>query len=597
MNREDLLKELQKKRYTKFLKDLNVAQEKHLKILLKKIDELNDKFVFLNGNLYYINYKTAQLSEKLTKKDFAVLIDFELGALSSFFNVDYYYTFLKIIRVFNNVSFRIDPFASKKQIKINKEKKEIVIIDNKIYINKPKKLISYTKEEQEEIMKDYIEHFQNKLNDFLDFIVYTRFTQNRKKSFLNLNAKSNWGKGFLMGIFAEKDFLDTAAIVDTNDLKEDRAVGLQPQQIQNSLVLFLDEFKKFSNHLFKITHSINIEPKFSFKQNVELFAKIMLNADKSESFNYLVDEQIANRVIIIEIKNNKKLDDRPLYLKNTLKYKQVVADFIYNYITEKINSLIKMGREKATLKAEEELRKIYNKYSIKNNFDINETIKETIYSFILKVIKENERLTKKEQDIAANLYIQDNVIYITKTISTLMQILENELDKAEFSKVKFKKGMLLDIFNKQQKTYRILCLPKKAIAISLEEIEEYLGNIRVEKKEFKDIDDFLMKLRHYTYDIPPSAVKYLDEDVIEFYDVIDNIDNINEQLQRYNYDEEKFLKDYAERVEQAKKEYEIKKNFEEAIKTAEEEKELIGFLTADELEKEYELLEKEESPF
>ena len=578
MKREEYLKYFNDKRYIKFLKDLSVAEEKHLRVLKIKIEELINKFVFINNKCFYLNTKNAKLVE-ITKTDFKTLIDFEIGALAGFFNLDSFYTFLKIIRTFNNIVYRLDPFAKEKTIKINKEKNEVVVINNNIYLKEPEK-VDLNSEEAKDILNDYKKHFENKFDYFLDFIIYTRFTSNRKKSFLNLNAKSNWGKGFLMSIFTE--ILEAGVAITETDLREDRAGGLTPDMLQNSLVLFIDEFKKFSNHLFKVTHSINLEPKFSFKTNVEIFAKVLLNADKSESFNYLVDEQVSNRVLLIEIKNKKRLDDRELYKKNNYKYRLIIANYIYNYFKEATNELTKKTKEEAELIANKKLQEIYKKYSITTNYNVEDIIREAIYNFLLKIRNEEDRLTNTEQKIATNIYFEQNNFYITKTIQTLMNILENELDATEYSKVKFKKGMILEILEKEQKTYRINKIPKKAIKISLDEIQEYLDkNVEIAEcnNNFKTPMDFIYSLRRYL-EIEDNEFEIKDNE-ITFYTIQKyTLKQLNEDLRLvYDCNKEEMLQQFANNIKVYSSLKEINQIYNEI---PEEEKEVIE-ITEEEL--------------
>jgi len=480
-NREKLLQQLEKKRYTKFLKDLDSAEEKHLATLIEKTKEMIDKFVFINNNLYYLNKIKAELIQH-TRIDLGNTLQFELGFLSKFFNVSLFYTFLKITRTFKNVKYLINPFFSENKIVVDSKKNEIKIIKKDILITNPDKKykIKITENEYEEIVEDYKKHFLGKLDDFLDFIVYIRFTIDRKKSFLNLNALSNWGKGFLMSIFVED--LEIGMRVEISDLTEGKAGGLTEKDFLNTFVIFVDEFKKFKNNLFKVTHTFMVEPKFSFRCEVEVYAKILLNADKSESFNYLIDEQVSNRVIVMELDKAKPLTENHLYLKNKIKYKYVIAKYIYNYLMEKFKNLISLGREKANIEADRNLERIYKKYSINSNYNIKDLIKETLFSFLLKVKEEdNESLSKEEQKLANYIYINDYSFFIARPVATIMELLKLQLDNAEFSKIAFKKGMLLnDILGKELKTYKINKLPRKAIKIDFDEINKYFNKLETD---------------------------------------------------------------------------------------------------------------------
>jgi len=581
MNKRDkLINILEKKRYTKFLKDLSAANETHLQALIEKTKEMIDKFVFINNNLYYLNNVKAELIQQ-TKTDMQNTLQFELGFLGKFFDVSLFYTFLKITRTFKNVKYTIDPFSDINKIEIDNKKNEIKIIKKNILISNPDKKykINISKKEYEEIIEDYKKHFLNKLDDFLDFIIYTRFTIDRKKSFLNLNAPSNWGKGFLMSIFNED--LEAGIRIEDTDLVEGKAGGLTETQFLNSFVLFIDEFKKFRNHLFKVTHTFLVEPKFSFRFEVDVFAKILLNADKSESFSYLIDEQISNRVLLIELDNASRLTDNKLFKKNKVKYKYAVAKYIYNYITKKFEELTKMGKEKANIEADKQLQKIYYKYSIKTNYNITDIIKENLYTFLLKTKEEEDKLTPSEQKIASSIYYNNYNFYITKPVTTIMNILELELDKTEYSKVAYKRGMLLKLLEKEIKAYKINKLTRKAIKISLDEIEEYLDKLEIFEcnNNFKTPIDFIYSLRRFL-DIRDDEFE-IKNDEITFYTIQKyTLAELNEQLRQiYDCNKKEMLEQFANNIKVYSTLKEINKIYNEI---PDEEKEVIE-ITEEEL--------------
>jgi len=547
--RQKYLTIINKKRYDSFLENLEVCYNNYLKRLITELPRVIDLFVFINKELYYLNNRTAQLIP-LRDKDFKNLIKNHLGSISGFVNTDALQTYIKTLRTFSNIKYTVNPFEKENKILVDKDKREITVIKNKIYLKKPK-VPEISEEQQQKIIKDYMEHWgnNNEFIDFLDFVIYMRFTQDRKKSFLNLNAMTNWGKGFLIGIFSET--LNIGIKVVDSDLKEDKPLGFTENQFLNASVLFIDEFKKFRNHLFTITHELQLEPKFGFKTSVPLFAKILLNFDKSESFTYLVDKQITNRVIVMEIKTKKELQDRELYFKDKVNYKLTIANYIYNYFNKIIEKLTKKGEVEANKIADKRLQEIYKKYSIKNTFNIEETIKETIYTFLLKIKEETDRLTLNEQKIKTNIYIEQGNFYITKTIQTLINILQNELDETEFSKIKYKKGSLLSILEKEQKTYRINKIPKKAVKITLDEIQEYLDkNIEISEcdNNFKAPINFIYELRRYL-DIKDYEFE-IENDEITFYTIQKySLNELNEQLRQiYDCNKEEMLKQFADNI-------------------------------------------------
>ncbi|ACM93007.1 hypothetical protein NAMH_1505 [Nautilia profundicola AmH] len=535
--------------YDKFQLENNPAK---LKTYLSVISEAVSSFISLNNDIYYINKTTGKLA-KMNNKDISNFFEMKDKNVANIVDSSKFATFIKLTKQYKKIKYEVNLFAEKPAVILNEQTEEVIIVRNSLYIKEPEKL-DIKEDEKEKIIKDYSKHFESKFEDFLNFIIYTRFFTDRKKSFLNLNAVSNWGKGFLMSIFTE--LLSVGLTITDEDLKDNKAGGLTEADFLNSIVLFIDEFKKFRNHLFKVTHEYYVEPKFGLKSRVPVFAKILLNADKSESFNYLIDEQISNRVLLMEISHNTKLTDRPLYKQNKYRYRLVIAEYIYNYITSKINYLINLGEEKANMEADKVLSDIYKKYSIKSNYNVEDLIKETIYNFLLKIKKEPEKITGKEVNIKNNIYNIDNAFFITKSVGTIMSILENELDKAEFSKVAYKKGSILQILNKKEKTKRIGGVVKRGIIIDELEINDYLNSLEVsESFEFESLNDFLFRLKHY---IQINEADYtITGNVINFYEnaLINNLDAINESIKNeWNGEVEGFLKEFADNLQIVKPE-------------------------------------------
>lgn len=432
------------------------------------IQILLDKFIYLNNSLYLINSKILNISkiEKTDIKNIVEEICYKKGLyyiqekkdkVKYCYLIDYnkFTTYIKGNNHFGDIKLVDDLFLPKSEVRKNYKRKQIILVKNELLIDKPEKPqdMILTEEIKQKIINDYKRHWKGYLDDFIDYIVSVRFANDRKISYLNLNVKSDWGKGLLMGMFKE---LGIATDITIADLKEDKASGINLNDVLNSFVLFIDEFKKFNNILFKYTHFLKIEEKFKPRVEIPSYAKILLNADKSESFSYAVDEQIKNRVLIMDISNGEKITENPLYLENTLRYKYIIKNYFYEQIVKKVKYYVNLGRTTATVESEKVLRRLKEKYRIESDFNVDELIKDTIYNFIYNFNKKNEEdYSKFESNIKSNIIIKDGYVYIKSPVKTILNILKEELDDTQYKKVEYKKAQIHEIFNTNNKTYKV----------------------------------------------------------------------------------------------------------------------------------------------
>ena len=481
--------------YKKNILKTKLHREAALKVinfLLNSIFYLNDKIIFINKkNGTYSKFNDSDVKNLVQKmcNDFNLYFSDEKEKIRYLIDYSNLITYIKIHNTFENIRFENDVFAKKSDVKIDRIRKEIVFVRNHLIVRKPNSL-NITDSEKEKIINDYKEHWgENYLQDFIDYIVAVRFAQDRKLSYLNLNAPSNWGKSFLMGV-CEELYISTE--VRVSDLREDKASGLSVNSVLNSFVLFIDEFKKFTNVLFKYTHNIIIEEKFRQAVKVPSYAKILLNADESESFSYAVDDQIKNRVLVMKIKSDIKLDDRDLYKKNSYVYKAVIKEFFYNEITKRIENYKSLGKIESVAEAERKLRELKEKYKIESDFNINDLIKNTIAEFILNLKnKQEEEYNNFENKIKDKIIFDSHFVYIKSPVKTILQILKEELDDAEFKKVEYKKAQLHKILDTEQKVYKLNGKTLRAFKIDTNVLEFYLLDKNEQKEIIKEINEIV----------------------------------------------------------------------------------------------------------
>ena len=443
---------------------------------------------FIEKNNFYKTVQTKKKDGKIQIKEVSII------------DTKKFFSYLKLnaqnVKV---ISVRINPFLKKTNFYINKEEKEAVLVKNKIVLKEPNWEIlgAVGEREREDILEDYKKLWDNgeKLFDVLDFIVFGRFLSSRKELQLNINAKSSWGKGFFMGVLED---IGAGFVIKQSDFKGDRPSGLNIQALQNAICLLIDEFKKYNNYLFEINNYMFVEEKFGNRYKVDVYARLFFNAQKSESLVGYINEQITNRISMLEIKTDYLLINSKLYNKNKLIYKEVVKEFFYNYFKKKIEHLINLGQIKAEEEADKRIQEIIQKYKIKAK-STDELIVDTLLDFLNDLTKikkekelENKLLTIKEKEIA-NKYVflneNNNSFYIVKFEQTIMSILKERLEERDYKKIEYSRGELKDILQKflkaEYKNVHVaeLKTKKKALVIKENNIFKYINKEEKEEKQ------------------------------------------------------------------------------------------------------------------
>jgi len=524
--REELLQKLLI--YKRFLNvdviyDLNTTK---LKLLYKIIKNLfNNSFLYVKGDkkilfVYdkekedFILYEKEMFTEKLENileeyellaKDIKEKRNGEMELVTKLaINVKRLYTNLKLhLKEVNTITIKTNLFAKKVTFKINEYDKEAILIKNKIKIFKPNRNIleKVPEEVKREIVADYRSLWDGgqKLDDVLNLIVYSRFVESRKNLQLNINAPSDWGKGFLMECLQE---LGIGLHIKQEEFRGNRPSGLNIDKVRNATVLLIDEFKNYNNYLFEINNRMQVEQKYGSIYTIDVFLRLFLNKQMSESFVGYVDEQIQNRAHIMKIKTHNLLKNSSVAKKHGRKvYKEVVKEYFYNFFTKKFDELIKMGEIEAEKFADAEANGILKRYKLKTK-TTTELIVETIIEFLedykkYKELKANneyelleKRYTKKEKEIFERFifYNEKNQKYIIlKYEDTIIEILREKLAERDFRKVEYSKGELLDIFmNFLKADYKVvhvseLKTKKRALVIAEQAIFKY-----EEKKESEE---------------------------------------------------------------------------------------------------------------
>lgn len=478
---------------------------------------LFDKFVQYNKDLLMLH--DGYITRLTSRTQFETLANFELQKKFNDVEIQSYdeekgrYRWnIKIKEIHDTITginqyqllrYTTDLFSPNQQIIKNDQNSEITVIGNKLNIKEAKTDI--LKNDYLEIVNDYKKHFKY-FDELLELIVNMRFAKDRKASFLHLRVKSDWGKSFLSGLLNN---LNIAFEVDYHNLMNKGANDIAPIQVRNSFVMILDEFNNFSAEMKKLSHSFSFAPKFGMREDVELFLKILMSAEKSPSFSGGVDEQIINRVMVMDIKDNEafKLVDREMYIKHgNAKYMEALERYSYLKISEKVKKYLSLEKFEAHKKADIEVRKSVKKYRMKDievlkdsvRDVINEGISEVLLSSDIDINPRFREIKNNIKEITEGKY--NSKIFIKQPLKTFETIVKNKVSEGEFKKMRYKLSNFAEITylveDSSKKSIRVNGSVSKGLVIQIEKpknhkevIEELKksGNLTIENQTAEEL--------------------------------------------------------------------------------------------------------------
>ena len=285
-------------------------------------------------------------------------------------------TYIETTRQFDNIEYKIDPFAL--HLKGDVLKNRFTITSNKVLPSL--KIGSYNKVH----VADYLEH-NPYLHDILNMIMAQRYGADRKSSYLWLKAESNWGKSFLFdGVLGSIGYLMTES--ELKNTVNGGASGVSANDISRASFLFFDEVKGVVGAFKNIVDKICINEKFKTRSTVEVFMKILCSAEHLPSLkNDLgMDAQFSNRFLYIEAKGS--LVDRPIYKSAMFEYKESIIIYVLQYLYKLKNKYDAMGRSGALRLAHDTYSALQETYSIKNNTkDILDTLPALVKDWLALV--------------------------------------------------------------------------------------------------------------------------------------------------------------------------------------------------------------------
>ena len=471
---------------------------------------LFDKFVQYNKDLLMLH--DGYITRLTSRTQFETLAKMELQTNFNDIDIqsydeekDRYRWNIKIKEVYDTITavnqyqllrYTTDLFSSKQQIIKNDKNSEITVIGNKLNIKEAQTDI--LKSDYLEIVNDYKKHFKY-FDELLGLIVDMRFAKDRKASFVHLRVKSDWGKSFLSGLLKN---LNIAFEVDYHNLMNKGANDIAPIQVRNSFVMILDEFNNFSAEMKKLSHSFSFAPKFGMREDVELFLKILMSAEKSPSFSGGVDEQIINRVMVMDIKDNEAftLVEREIYIKHgNAKYMEALERYSYLKIAEKIKKYLSLEKFEAHKKADIEVRKAVKKYKMKDievlkdsvRDVINEGLSEILLSSDIDINPKFREIKNNIKEITEGKY--SSKVFIKQPLKTFETIVKNKVSEGEFKKMRYKLSDFEEItYLVADKTKSPLTINKKSFKGLVIQIEKPKASTEI-VRELKESGNLIIE--------------------------------------------------------------------------------------------------------
>lgn len=330
------------------------------------------------------------------------------------------------------VEWRCDMFAEEATMHLLEDKARVVLA------HKP---FEVPGNYEQAIIDDYKQHF-TRLDDFLEFLVQSRFALDRKKCYLWILADSDWGKGFLLGVLNTLRISVSTSMKEIEAMFEGRPVGRAPEDFKRAFALVVDEFKTVKSELKQLQSEITLSPKNQLTASVEVFAKLFLSAESVASLvtENGVEDQFANRMSIFE--ESGSLVKRPLYIDvgNPRYFASVLA-----YSAETMNSMVAkmqaMGREEAQTHAERWI----NEFIKRNGID---TVYERFSDSLPDVAADAVRWMHKKHVIASDYLLSegkddDRRYYLASPSKRLDEYLFEHFDASEVHAYRRRKPEIL----------------------------------------------------------------------------------------------------------------------------------------------------------
>ena len=255
------------------------------------------------------------------------------------------------------------------------------------------------------------------------------------------------------------------------------------------------------------------------KVEVEVYAKVLMSAEKSVSFTDTVETQIVNRVIMFEIdKNATILTERDVYKRyGNLMYFTAVKQYCINYLINRINYYLSKDEFEVDRESENLLNQMFEKYKI-NEIDLETYLIQFFADSLSELvsIKNNNANSPYDDEIDfetkrllkyINTYQNDNnLVYINNFSKFVDDLFRIKLDESKFKSALYKKNQLAQILldadkiSDVTKVKRINKQNKKVVEINISKLYfKYISKAKIfeypdAKIRFDNFADLAIKL-------------------------------------------------------------------------------------------------------
>ncbi|WP_299698835.1 hypothetical protein [uncultured Tateyamaria sp.] len=312
----------------------------------------------------------------------------------------------------DEIEWSVDMFAKKPTVKLKEDKVRITLTH---------KTLPVTGEIDADCLDDYKEHFPL-IDDVLEFVVASRFAQDRKKSYLWMHCDSDWGKGFLLGILRELGLVVEMRVKEIEAIFEGKPAGRRPEDFKRAFVLAVDEFQTVKAEIKQLQSEMQLAPKNMLTSRVEIFAKLFLSAEGVPSLEGEngVEDQFANRMSKITGKGS--IDDRPVYQESSTGYFRSIKAYVAKTLNRLIDEYRDLGLEGSQHQASICLKGFIDKHGLgvhhdrlsERYGDIGEHFRQWIFNegancSKVHVFEDRKRTFLKSPAGAFGQFLKDNI--------------------------------------------------------------------------------------------------------------------------------------------------------------------------------------------
>lgn len=351
------------------------------------------------------------------------------------------------------MEWRCDMFADHPRMDIVEDKARIVLT------HKP---IIGPAQHNPGIIADYKQHFP-RFDEFLTFLVMSRFAPDRKKAYLWILAESDWGKNFLIeGVLG---YLRLTVFTSTKEVEamfEGRAIGRSPEDFKRAYALVIDEFKTVKSELKQLQSEIQLAPKYQLTATVEVFAKVFMSAESVASLvtENGVEDQFANRMSIFEERG--ALTERGLFQQvGKPQYLQSIRAYAAQQLEQQVQVMRSKERGDAEMEADQWLTAFCERYGLGTRFERFSESLPRVAGEVVQWLLRSQHPNVIKDDFDAD--------YLLSPRRTLDEYLEEHFDRSEIGAYQKRKADILRLMSADEKgvtSHRVRGEAKKCVLLT-----------------------------------------------------------------------------------------------------------------------------------